>query len=511
MSTRDFKRIPLSDLQPWENQRDLRQKSVAEITQNLENDGYNPSNPMRVFRENGHYNVVAGGHRLEALHEVGVPSDFKVPCIVEPDEADPTQVAVEDNRHDEAASEDDLFDFLDYISDLREDYTQEEIGDVLGWSRDKVAKHSRLLKNVVPNALGIARSHQEGRGTDDVPVGTFTERWFRDSGLYDLDGSFPPKPGDEPVHAQVQLMRWYCEEKNCNTSKNQVQRKAEKLSKKSSLLDLLENEVEAGVEDEEVSSLRASIVRGEYTENSLRSAIENKNQKAQNRAVFGVDGIEKMAEMDAGSVDCVVTDPPYGVGYKSHRPTERDEYDGEAAEYITLLDAALQEIRRVCKDNAHIYLFFAMRRYCPTRRIAEKYFDVTSTPLVWVKNNHAPTRDAGGGFESMYAHKYESILVCRMPNGDERGLNVDGVEDNVMEFRRPSGSSRWHDSQKPVDLLRKLISCSTGVGETVLDPFAGSGSTLLAAAEEGRHYIGFEEDDDYQSRFKRELRKRTDG
>jgi len=56
-----------------------------------------------------------------------------------------------------------------------------------------------------------------------------------------------------------------------------------------------------------------------------------------------------------------------------------------------------------------------------------------------------------------------------------------------------------------------LISCSTGVGETVLDPFAGSGSTLLAAAEEGRHYIGFEEDNDYQSRFKRELRKRTDG
>ena len=56
-----------------------------------------------------------------------------------------------------------------------------EIGEKLGWGRDKVAKHSRLLKNVVPNALGIARSHQEGRGTDDVPVGTFTERWFSET------------------------------------------------------------------------------------------------------------------------------------------------------------------------------------------------------------------------------------------------------------------------------------------------------------------------------------------
>jgi biotin operon repressor len=62
----------------------------------------------------------------------------------------------------------------DYTLDrlAREDHTQEEIGDVLGWSRKKVADHARILRNVVPEALDIARSHQEGRGTGNVPTRT---------------------------------------------------------------------------------------------------------------------------------------------------------------------------------------------------------------------------------------------------------------------------------------------------------------------------------------------------
>lgn len=62
-----------------------------------------------------------------------------------------------------------------------------EIGEKLGWSTSKVKQHSALLGNVVTKTLEIARNHQEGRVTDEVTTVTFTERWFRDSGLYDLD------------------------------------------------------------------------------------------------------------------------------------------------------------------------------------------------------------------------------------------------------------------------------------------------------------------------------------
>lgn len=108
-----------------------------------------------------------------------------------------------------------------------------------------------------------------------------------------------------------------------------------------------------------------------------------------------------------------------------------------------------------------------------------------------------------------YAQKYEPILHCRMPAGDERELNG-GVSQNVLEYARPSGDERRHDTQKPRQLLGELVENSTSPHETVCDPFAGSGSTLLAAKERGRNYIGTELDESYKLGFRRELQEVTD-
>ena len=62
--------------------------------------------------------------------------------------------------------------------------------DEIGWSRSKVKKYSALLSNIkVPKVIEISRKYQKGRGTNKVPTGTydFTERWFRASGIYDLN------------------------------------------------------------------------------------------------------------------------------------------------------------------------------------------------------------------------------------------------------------------------------------------------------------------------------------
>lgn len=63
----------------------------------------------------------------------------------------------------------------------------EEIGEKLGWSRDKVAQHNKILENVVTEILETARNHQEGRVTTDCDnCHNFTEGWFRNSGLYEF-------------------------------------------------------------------------------------------------------------------------------------------------------------------------------------------------------------------------------------------------------------------------------------------------------------------------------------
>jgi site-specific DNA-methyltransferase (adenine-specific) len=89
-----------------------------------------------------------------------------------------------------------------------------------------------------------------------------------------------------------------------------------------------------------------------------------------------------------------------------------------------------------------------------------------------------------------------------MPHGDERHLN-NPCSPDVLEYAIPQ--NKYHDCQKPIELLQYLIENSSGKGEVILDPFAGSGSTLIAAAKCGRYYIGFELEKSYEPPFKRFL------
>jgi hypothetical protein len=84
-------------------------------------------------------------------------------------------------------AEEDLFDHLDFIADLREDETQAEIAERLGWSESKVNQYSRLLNEILTEVLNLAKSRQKGRVRSNLTTVRFTEGWFRTSGLYDLN------------------------------------------------------------------------------------------------------------------------------------------------------------------------------------------------------------------------------------------------------------------------------------------------------------------------------------
>ena len=113
----------------------------------------------------------------------------------------------------------DLFDWLDIINRLKDDYTQKEIGNKIGWSRDPIKKYSILLNEIVPHVLILAKEHQIDRGTNEVPNGTFnfTEGWFRTSGIYDLNKD-----------NQLKLMNWFIDNK-FNVNKKKLNKKADEL------------------------------------------------------------------------------------------------------------------------------------------------------------------------------------------------------------------------------------------------------------------------------------------
>lgn len=306
-------------------------------------------------------------------------------------------------------------------------------------------------------------------------------------------------------------MAWFVLEKNCKPGKQQVASKIESLCDIRDQIDTLDSELNAGVDGHEATALESAVLRGEYTDESLRDAIESANEGAKDRTYFGHDAVGKLAEFDDNKFACVVTDMPYGVEYESHHDTDRPDFGIGESDALELLYDVLEECERVCKANAHLYVFFPTKLYHEVRQVIEEFFDIEPVPLVWAKNNIAPTQDTKDGFKNMYAHKHETLFHFRAENGDTRPLNGDSSP-NLLEYDIPKGDdSRWHDSQKPIGLWKELITNSTGTGETVLDPFAGSGSSLLAAKQTGRHYVGVEQNDGYESRFKKELRKIESG
>jgi DNA modification methylase len=124
-----------------------------------------------------------------------------------------------------------------------------------------------------------------------------------------------------------------------------------------------------------------------------------------------------------------------------------------------------------------------------------------------VKDDASQIAAFGDGAGPKYAYKHEFCIFA--VREDARG--IDGYPEDVMEYTE----ARWsdvddqrtqHPTQKPVRLISDLVENSTSVGDTVLDPFMGSGTTAVAAIQNDRDYVGFEVDaDNYQSVIERRI------
>jgi len=101
---------------------------------------------------------------------------------------------VEGNADEDTYSPMDLFDWIELISSMKDEgYTQQGIGERIGWSRVSVKNHQKLTEAIGTHILEQAKENQKGRvpsnGTN-VPTNNFTEGWFRNSGLYDLNEKY---------------------------------------------------------------------------------------------------------------------------------------------------------------------------------------------------------------------------------------------------------------------------------------------------------------------------------
>lgn len=201
--------------------------------------------------------------------------------------------------------------------------------------------------------------------------------------------------------------------------------------------------------------------------------------------------LELIKEIPTGSIDLILTDPPYGMEFRSNHRKEKHEIIENDNNLEWLPDFA-KESFRVLKDNTHAYFFCSFHNVDIFKQEFQKYFTVKNI-LIWEKNNTGM-----GDLFGDYAPKYEMILFCVKGSKKLHGNR----DSNIIKAQKTH--NEFHPTEKPVELMKYFIEKSSEVGGVVLDPFCGSGSTLLGAKSLSRDFIGYEINEKYyQTALKR--------
>lgn len=232
------------------------------------------------------------------------------------------------------------------------------------------------------------------------------------------------------------------------------------------------------------------------------------------------DCIEQMRRLPDGSVDAVFADPPYNLqlGAKTlYRPEDqtaaravRDDWDSfeSSEEYDKFTRLWLAECRRVLKPAGAMWV---IGTYHNIYRLGAAMQDMgfwILNDVVWVKTNPMPNFRG-----TRFTNAHETLIWATPAKTGKYTFNYDTMKkfaggkqmrsdwgiDICLggERLKDAGGKSLHSTQKPMDLLRRVILSSTKAGDVILDPFFGSGTTGAVAKQLGRNWIGIEREAEY--------------
>jgi len=264
---------------------------------------------------------------------------------------------------------------------------------------------------------------------------------------------------------------------------------------------------------------------------AAREAVEAVLAGRARGAVVEADNLELLAALPDGSVDLSYADPPFATGETQRLQSirlgagerERPGFRGETARYevtsdlayedtlplaehLAALRARIEQIHRVLAPHGSLYLHVDWRTAHHVRLMLDEVFGAERflNEIVWAY-------DYGGRSRDRWPRKHDTILwyaksdrwlfnreaIDRIPYlapglvGPEKAARGKLPTDVWwMTIVPPGGKERTgYPTQKPVRLLERIVAASSGPGDLVLDPYAGSGTTGVAAARLGRRWL----------------------
>lgn len=272
----------------------------------------------------------------------------------------------------------------------------------------------------------------------------------------------------------------------------------------------------------------------------LITLIEEAAQSTPTRHEILLGDARDLSMIPDNSIHLVVTSPPYWT-LKDYNPSENqmgdiEDYD----EFLSELDKVWTHCYRVLVPGGRVVcvvgdvlksrrqnngrhtvvpLHASIQEHC--RQIG---FD-NLAPIIWYKIGNAKYEAGGGGFlgkpyepNAVVKNDIEYILFQRKPGGyrtpswEARLLSVISEENYQRWFQQVwsglgGASTKNHPAPYPLELAERLIRMFSFVGDTVLDPFLGTGTTSVAALKWGRNSIGIEVDSEYFESIEARLRK----
>lgn len=216
------------------------------------------------------------------------------------------------------------------------------------------------------------------------------------------------------------------------------------------------------------------------------------------------DCLEYIPKMPWHSIDLLLTDPPYGLDYKSNfwiqDPSKRkiqrhflktDGFkkianDGEQ-DALETIEKMFTLVSGKLKGDAGIYCFCSPKNIEEVLRIIKAQYHVKNI-LVWDKDNWG-----GGDLEGAYGNQYENIIYASRTKARKLNYRIG----DILQYPRVSDPQLRHPNQKPDSLLTKLVLNSSSEQNCIFDPFMGSGRTGVCSARNNRTFIGCERDSGY--------------
>jgi len=199
------------------------------------------------------------------------------------------------------------------------------------------------------------------------------------------------------------------------------------------------------------------------------------------------DANDLLSTIQDGGIDLIVTDPPYGINFRSNSRKATPKFD-KIKDDVDPDYAILNEFYRVLKDNSALYLYTRWDVYPKWKKEIENAGFVVKNMCIWYK--------PGGGMgdlEGSYSPEHEICIFAHKGRHKIRGKRIS----DVWKLRKDPPGSYIHPTQKPVHAMELPVLKSSDEGDLILDPYSGSGSTGVACAKSKRRFLGCDIEEKY--------------